>query len=184
MMCGIKWWILSGAGQRKPRSASDDFRSGWALEPASSTTGASDMGERQSLRSHGPCWHGAHLSRLLRVVTAPQSDLGHLHHRQPNPATYFRLFQLDREPGSAFPDWNPHQPALQLVVFHSAFGRRRMPYTLGPSPPHLVRRPPLTVRTGRHKVRFARDSGVSGNPNRNRKIGRTMFCWVRGGKCS
>ena len=40
-MCGIKWWILSEVGRRRPRSASDAFRSGWASRPASSTTGAS-----------------------------------------------------------------------------------------------------------------------------------------------
>jgi hypothetical protein len=34
--------------------------------------------------------------------------------------------------------------------------------------------PPSRLRA-RHNFRIARDTGVSGNPNRNRKIGRTKF---------
>ena len=41
MMCGIRWWISSGAGRRRPRSASGDSSIGWASRPASFTTGAS-----------------------------------------------------------------------------------------------------------------------------------------------
>src|SRR6202007_394446 len=41
MMCGIRWWISSGAGRRRLRSASGDSSIGWASPPASFTTGAS-----------------------------------------------------------------------------------------------------------------------------------------------
>src|ERR1019366_2230435 len=47
-MCGIRWWISSGAGRRRPRSASADSFRGWASPPVSSTTGGSAMGERMS----------------------------------------------------------------------------------------------------------------------------------------
>ena len=43
-MCGTRWWISSGAGRRRPRSASDDSSTGWACGPASSTTGEQRYG--------------------------------------------------------------------------------------------------------------------------------------------
>ena len=47
-MCGIRWWISSGAGRRRPRSAPADSFIGWASLRASSTTGGSAMGGRMS----------------------------------------------------------------------------------------------------------------------------------------
>src|ERR1035437_9043171 len=38
-MCGTWWWISSGVGRQRPRSAPDDSSTGWACGPASSTTG-------------------------------------------------------------------------------------------------------------------------------------------------
>jgi putative transposase len=44
MMYGTWWWILSGAGRKRPRSAPDDSSVGWVCVPASSTTGESGYG--------------------------------------------------------------------------------------------------------------------------------------------
>src|SRR5713101_5922670 len=43
-MCGMRWWISSGAGRRRPRSASGASFHGWAFGPASSTTGGQRYG--------------------------------------------------------------------------------------------------------------------------------------------
>src|ERR1035438_3355198 len=43
-MCGTWWWISSGVGRKRPRSAPDASSTGWAYGPASSMTGESATG--------------------------------------------------------------------------------------------------------------------------------------------